>query len=382
MQLSRYQGANFSSAANDQLPISFEEWKERARLILAKAPFDYIEGGAGSEDTIAANEKAFKCWRIRPRMMIDVSHRNLSVSMFNHTFPSPILLAPIGAQSIFHVQAELASAKAAASTKTPFIVSYVSSYTIEEIAAEMGDAVRWFQLYIGRDWDVTASLLHRAEKAGYSAIVVTVDLPLYGWRERDYRNAYFPYSQGIGLSNYTSDPVFMFKLSKIPGGNPQDMIALFFRNLLNPSLTWKDLASLRKLTNLPILLKGILHPEDAKLALNYGADGIIVSNHGGRQVDGAVAALDALPEIYHAVQGQVPVLMDSGIRRGADVIKALSLGAAAVLIGRPYVYGLAAAGEKGVRRVIKNLISDLDLTMANIGKRTTRELHQYDLVKQ
>lgn len=363
-----------------QLPVSFEEWEYKARQILAKGPFDYIAGGAGSEYTIRANSKAFEHWLIEPRVLIDVSKRDLKVSLFGQTFPSPVLLAPISVQSAAHPDAELASAKAAAAMGVPFILSTVSSRSIEDVAAVMGSSPRWFQLFWSSDPDVTASMLQRAEAAGYTAIVVTVDLPLLGWRERDRRNGYFPFLKGEGIANYTSDPAFRAKLQKLPENNMQEAINLFASIFFNPGLTWKDLPFLRKHTKLPILLKGIVHSGDVELALYHGADGIIVSNHGGRQLDGELAALDVLPKACDVVQGRIPVLMDSGIRRGADVVKALALGAKAVLLGRPYMYGLAVAGEQGVRQVIENLTNDLEVTMAIAGRKSVAELDR-SLVK-
>jgi lactate 2-monooxygenase len=367
--------------AAPRLPVSFEDWESEARNKLADGPYFYVAGGAGAGDTMRANLQAFERWRIQPRMLCDVSNRQTQVDLLGTTLPAPILLAPIGVQSIVHPDAELAPAHAAAQLGLPFIASTASSRTLEQIASVMGDAPRWFQLYWGKDEDVTASLLQRAEQAGYSALVVTLDTPMLSWREQDLANAYLPFIQAEGIANYLTDPAFCSKLKRPPREDIQAAVRYFLHIFSNPSLTWSNLAFLREKTKLPIVLKGILHPRDAEFALAYGVDGIIVSNHGGRQVDGAIAALDALPEVCDVVQGRVPVLMDSGIRRGADVVKAIALGADAVLVGRPYMYGLAVGGEAGVRRVMKNLLADFDLTMALSGRASLAELDKSALVR-
>ncbi|MEB1809296.1 MAG: lactate 2-monooxygenase [Bacillaceae bacterium] len=359
---------------NQKYPVAFEEWEKLARETLEDGPYWYVAGGAGSGSTMDANREAIDRIKIQQRMFCDVEERDLSVSLFGQTYHSPILLAPIGVQSIIHEEGELGSAKAAAEMGIPYIASTASSFAMEEIANVMGDAPRWYQLYWGKDQDVTASMLRRAEESGYSALVVTLDTPMLGWREQDLRNAYLPFINGIGIANYLSDPAFCSKLEKSPREDIRAAIQYFFSIYSNASLTWKDLAFLREHTKLPILLKGIVHRQDAELALQHGVDGIIVSNHGGRQVDGAIGALEALPEVCDVVQGKIPVLFDSGIRRGADVIKALSLGATSVLLGRPYVYGLAAGGEEGVKRVIRNMIADIDLTLALSGRKTIKDL--------
>jgi isopentenyl diphosphate isomerase/L-lactate dehydrogenase-like FMN-dependent dehydrogenase len=256
----------------------------------------------------------------------------------------------------------------------PFILSTVSSRPIEEVAAAMGDAPRWFQLYPSSVPELNASLLSRAEAAGFSAAVVTLDTRMMGWRDRDLAHAFLPFLQAQGLANYFTDPVFRAALAEPPEADPAAAIRHWSGIYSNPSATWDDLRTLRSQTRLPLLLKGILHPDDARRALDYGVDGIIASNHGGRQVDGAIAALDALPGVVQALAGHVPVLFDSGIRRGADVVKALTLGARAVLIGRLYCWGLAVAGEQGVRDAVLNLIAETDLTFALSGFTNCQEL--------
>ncbi|MBY7144810.1 lactate 2-monooxygenase [Virgibacillus sp. NKC19-3] len=358
----------------NRLPVIYEEWEAKAREVLEDGPFYYIAGGAGGEDTMKANLEAFHHWKITPRMLRDVEDRDITVELFGHTHPFPILHAPIGVQSIIHPDGELASAKACVQMGVPYIASSASTQPMEEIAAAMGDAPKWFQLYWSKDPDVTASFLQRAEKAGYSAIVVTLDTPMLAWREYDLKNVYLPFLIGEGVGNYLSDPAFRSKLEKSPEEDPTAAIMYWTQIFGNTGLTWDDISFLRKHTSLPILLKGVLHPDDAKKALEYGVDGIIVSNHGGRQVDGALGALEALPLICDVVQEQIPVLMDSGVRRGADVVKAIALGAKAVLVGRPCMYGLAVAGEQGVTEVLQNIIADMDITMALAGGKSVSEL--------
>jgi isopentenyl diphosphate isomerase/L-lactate dehydrogenase-like FMN-dependent dehydrogenase len=276
------------------------------------------------------------------------------------------MLGPIGVMSIVHPEAELAVARAAATLGLTMVLSTVSSYSLEEVAKTTGASPRWFQLYWPRNRDFAASLVRRAEAAGYRALVVTLDTYLLGWRPRDLTLSYLPFLCGEGMANYLSDPVFCSALAKPPREDMAAAVQHWVESFSNPSVTWNDLRFLREHTRLPIVLKGILHPDDARRAADLGMDAIIVSNHGGRQVDGAVAALDALPGAVAAV-GKMPVLFDSGIRTGADVVKALALGARAVLIGRPYAYGLAIAGETGVRDVLRTLLAEFDLTLALSG---------------
>ena len=359
-------------AGGGEWPVSAEGWEERAREALEQGAFDYVAGGAGSEATMRANLEAFERARLRPRMLAGTAERDLSVEVLGLRSPVPFLLAPVGVLSIVHPDAELAVARASAATGVPMILSSAASTPLEAVA-EVAPP-RWFQLYWWGDPELAESLVRRAEAAGYGAIVLTVDTLNLGWRDRDLANGYLPFLQGEGLAQFFSDPLFRERLEQSP---EDDLAAASFQALVtfpNLALTWADLARLREWTSLPVLLKGILRADDARLALEHGVDGIVVSNHGGRQVDGAVAALDALAEVRDAVGEGTPVLMDSGIRRGSDVVKALALGADAVLVGRPYAYGLAAGGQAGVEAVVRQLAGELDLTMALAGARSVADL--------
>jgi lactate 2-monooxygenase len=349
------------------IPVPLDALEAKAKEMLEPRAYDYVAGGAGGEMTMRANREAFYRWRIVPRMLRNVSERDMSVEVLGAKLPAPLILGPVGVQGIIHADAELATARAASSLGLPFVLSTVCSRTMEQIAEAAGAGPRWFQLYWGKSPELTASLLSRAERAGYSALVVTLDTSMLGWRERDLERGYLPFLFAEGVANYFSDPVFRGMLKQPPEENPGEAVRLWASLFSNTALTWDDLGWLLKHTKMPILLKGILHAEDAKRALDAGMDGVIVSNHGGRQVDGGIAALDALPAVVKATEGQMPVLFDSGIRRGADIMKALALGAQAVLIGRLYIWGLAVAGEAGVRDAVQNLLADFDLTMALSG---------------
>jgi lactate 2-monooxygenase len=349
--------------------VTADDWARQAEAALPPGPWGYVAGGAGTEATIRSNRAAFDRWRIVPRQLRGVSDRDLATTVLGTAFPVPFALAPVGVQSVVHAQAERVPAAAAAALRVPLILSTVSSVALEEVGAIMGDAPRWFQLYPGTDPEIVASLIARAERAGYSALVVTVDTTMLAWRPRDLRTGYLPFFTGQGIANYTSDPVFQ---SRLGGGDLRAAVELFLRVYTNPGFTWADLDRIRAATRVPLLVKGLLHPDDARQAVAHGADGIVVSNHGGRQVDGSIAALDALPAIAAAVD--VPVLMDSGIRCGADVVKALALGAKAVLIGRPYVYAMAVAGQAGVDQVLRDLRAEVDLTLAMAGLRSVAEV--------
>jgi lactate 2-monooxygenase len=346
--------------------------EEAARAALDPQAFGYVAGSAGGGTTNRANRAAFERLRIVPRMLRDVGERDLSTTVLGTAMPAPVLLAPIGVQTIVHPDGELASARAAAATGLPFVQSTAAAHSIEEVAEASGDGPRWYQLYWPRERDVAASLVGRAEAAGYSAIVVTLDTFMLGWRPTDLDTAYLPFLQGVGIANYLSDPAFTEPLAA--DAPLFDKVIRWAGMFGDPTLTWDDLAWLRERTSLPIVLKGILHPDDARAAADAGVDGVVVSNHGGRQVDGAIAALDALPAVVDAVGGRMPVLLDSGVRTGADVVKALALGAAAVLYGRPYVYGLGLGGQAGVEHVLRCLLGELDATMALCGRRNLGEL--------
>ena len=373
--------------------------------------FAYVAGGAGRESTMEANRAALERWRIVPRRLRDCEQRDLSVELFGRKLPTPLLLAPIGVAEMAHREADLAVARAAATWGVPHIFSNQASVPMEQCAAAMGDAPRWFQLYWSRSNEVVASFVRRAEACGCDAIVLTLDTTMLGWRPRDLDLAYLPFLEGKGIAQYTSDSVFMREVrenaaaaagasdpkpplnlqtiatalaqkANFPGGllknltasDPRAAVQRFVATYSRPNITWDDLKFLRKHTKLPIVLKGILHAADAKLAVEHGADGLIVSNHGGRQIDGEIASLDALPGVVEAVAGKIPVLFDSGVRGGADVFKALALGATAVCLGRPYVYGLAAGGQEGVSEVIANVLAEFDLTMGLAGCRHVREI--------
>lgn len=362
------------SAPEPSALMSPEDWEARAREVLAPGPFDYIAGGAGAESTMRANRDAFDRWRLCPKHLTGNEERDGSVEVLGTRSPAPFFLAPVGVLSLAHADGERAAARAAAAAGVPFVVSTASSTSMEAIAEAMGKAPRWYQLYWVQDREVVASLVRRAETAGYSALVLTVDTLVLGWRDRDLRKGFLPFLRGEGIAQFTSDPVFRSRLSRPPEEDLPGAGATMVGMFPNLALTWKDLAWLRQQTRLPLLVKGVLSANDARQARDAGMDGVIVSNHGGRQVDGAVAALDALPGVRAALGDTATVLMDSGIRRGADVLKALALGADAVLVGRPYVYALAVGGEGGVSRLLQLLTAEIDLTLALIGGRTARDL--------
>ena len=391
-----------------RVPVSSERLERRARGAMTAEAFAYVAGGAGREETMRANRAAFERWRIVPRMLRDVSRRDTSVTLFGATLPSPLLLCPIGVLELAHPDADVAVARAAAAEGVPMIFSNQASRPMEECAAAMGNAPRWFQLYWSTSNELVESLASRAERCGCSAIVLTLDTTMLGWRVRDLDLASLPFLRGKGLAQYTSDPTFMeavqaaldddlpptgrvtlsalgalwdlagahpgSRLSNLRSKEARAAVRRFVETYSRPSLSWDDLAFLRERTTLPILLKGILHPADAVAAIEHGMDGVVVSNHGGRQVDGSVATMDALPGIVEAVAGRVPVLLDSGIRSGADVFRALALGASAVGLGRPYVWGLAAGGEEGVREAVRNVWADFDLTLGLAGCRSIGEI--------
>jgi lactate 2-monooxygenase len=349
---------NGLTGAVPPLPTDLTRLEALAKDKLARDAYDYVAGSAGTGDTAVANREAFRRWRLVPRMLRGAADCDLSTTVLGQTLPTPVLLAPVGVLRIVHPEGELAVARAAGPLGVPMVLSTAASHTIEEVAEVAGP--RWYQLYWPNDRDLAISLLERAKTAGYSALVVTLDTFSLAWRPYDLDNAYLPFLRGIGTQNYFADPAFTAKA----GDNP----LLYWTTIFgNPSLTWEDLAFLREHWDGPIALKGIQDTDDARRAVDAGMDGIVVSNHGGRQVDGAVAALDTLPAITHAVGDQIDVLFDSGIRTGADIVKALALGAKAVLLGRPYAYGLALGGEAGVRHVLRCLLAELELTLRLSG---------------
>jgi isopentenyl diphosphate isomerase/L-lactate dehydrogenase-like FMN-dependent dehydrogenase len=337
--------------------------------------FGYKAGGAGAEATIQNNKDGFNHWQIIPRMMGDVSNRSIATELFGTVYPTPLLLAPVGVLSIAHPEAEIAVARAAKFLQVPQVVSTASSSTLEEIANVHGEHPHWFQLYWGRNDDFTRSIIGRAEKVGYTAIVVTLDTRLFAWRERDIQNAYLPFLYNEGLANYFTDPAFLAEVGD-PAKDKMNTMLHFANCFSNPSSTWSDLSVIRDCTTLPVIVKGIQYPDDAKKAIDHGADGVIVSNHGGRQMDGAIGAIDTLAPIADQVADKTTLLFDSGIRRGADVFKAMALGARAVLLGRPYAYGLAINGEEGVKEVLANLIADIDLTLGLAGCASWKEVNR------
>jgi len=361
------------------------DWRQLERdalNLLGRGPRGYIAGGAGLGETMRANREAFDHWRLRPRMLRDVSERSLARTVLGTELPAPVLLAPIGVQTLAHQEGELAMARGAARVGVPLVASTAASHTIEQIADAAGELARWYQLYWPRDRELARSFVARAERAGYTAIVVTLDTWLLGWRPADLSEAFLPFLWGEGNKNYLEDPVFRGLLQAPPEQDMQAAVGQWAWQFANPSVTWEDLEWLRECTELPIVLKGIVHPDDARLAAEHGVEGVLVSNHGGRQVDGAIGALDALPGVVEAVDGRCEVLFDSGIRSGADALKALALGARAVLLGRPYIWGLALGGAEGVEEVLRSFLADLDLAMALSGYASIDEVDTSALVAQ
>ncbi|WP_144513130.1 alpha-hydroxy-acid oxidizing protein [Bacillus sp. FJAT-22090] len=364
--------------STEKFPINFKELEQAAKAKLAAGPYGYIRSSAGGEETYHKNIDSFAKYSIVPRYLNDVSTLNTEVTIFGRTYPHPLFISPVGVNKIAHEDGEIAVSKAATKYNFPYIQSTVSSFSIEEITAATPGSSKWFQLYWSQNKEISFSMVKRAEQAGYEAIVLTVDTVMLGWREEDVRNQYSPLKKGYGKGNYVSDPVFM---ASLPNQEEDAIINSIVENIYHPTLNWDNIAELKERTSLPILIKGILHPEDAKLAIEKGIDGIIVSNHGGRQLDGVIASIDALPTIVEAVNSKIPVLFDSGIRRGSDVVKALALGATAVCIGRPFVWGLAAGGQAGVERVLESFLQETKVSMSLSGVRNLNELRNLTIVK-
>lgn len=399
-----------------RVPVGAVRLEAAAERALSTKAWSYLAGGAGTESTMRANRTAFDRWRIVPRALRDVSTRDMSTELFGRKIPAPFVIAPIGVLELMHPQADVAVARAAAAAGLPMIYSSQASRPMEACAAVMGNSPRWFQLYWSKDDEFVESLIHRAETCGCEAIVVTVDTAMLGWRTRDLDNGHLPFMRGLGIAQYTSDPVFMRKLGEpltgpmpergavnlaailsaldmaraVPGstlgnltsGRAMAAVRRFIATFSRQNLTWADLPFLRGRTKLPIILKGILHPDDARMALDAGVDGIIVSNHGGRQLDGSMGTMEALPGVIAAVNGRIPVMLDSGVRSGADAFKALALGARAVGLGRPFVYGLSLAGEAGVREVIANILGEFEMIMALAGCRSIGEINRETLIHE
>ena len=359
-------------------PITYAGLERAAHETLSAEAYAYVAGGASEEHTVAANREAFDRWRIVPRMMMDVSTRDCRTEVLGTRLPAPLMLAPVGVMSIIHDEGEVAVARGAAAQHVPMVLSTAASNTIEDVADALGDTPRWYQLYWPDDRELTRSFVQRAEAAGYGAIVVTLDTKLLAWRPRDLETAYLPFLKGEGIANYLSDPVFRDKLEKSPEEDMQTAILTWAGLFSDKTVTWEDIAFLRGCTDLPIVLKGVLHPDDARAAVDHGVDGVVVSNHGGRQVDGSVGALEMLPEVKDAV-GDLPVLFDSGVRTGADIYKAVCLGASAVLIGRPYCWGLGLGGAEGVEHVLRMLMAEFDLNMALTGATSVSDLGRHRL---
>jgi isopentenyl diphosphate isomerase/L-lactate dehydrogenase-like FMN-dependent dehydrogenase len=393
------------------VPTDSAELERRAQAAMSPRAWAYVAGAAGEGATARANRAAFDRHRIVPRMLPGRASRDLSTELLGRRLPAPVLLAPVGAAGLVRRDSDLEIGAAAAELGLPYILSNQGCSPMEDVAAAMGSAPRWFQLYWSTDELLVDSLLARAEASGAEAVVVTLDTTMLGWRPQDLNLGSLPFSQGIGIAQYTSDPRFqqvvaervaaraeqgsddvkvtlgalrsLLSISREHPGDlranlrsptPRAAVETFLDIYSNPGLTWEQLATLRDRTSLPFLVKGVLHPDDARRAVQVGASGIVVSNHGGRQVDGAIASLDALPAVRAAVGPELPLVLDSGVRTGSDIVKAIALGADAVAVGRPYVYGLALGGRDGVRDVLSNIVAELDLTMGLSGVGSVAEI--------
>ncbi len=369
------------SGVKPKLPVDFASLERRARAALPDSVLDYVAGGCGDERTQDVNVTAFQRWGVIPRMMVDCTKRDLSVNLFGLNLPSPIFMAPIGVLGICAQDShgDLATARAAGIARVPMVASTLSNDPMESVAQNLGDGIGFFQLYTPTDRELAESFVRRAEAAGFKGIVVTLDTWVSGWRPRDLNSSNFPQLRGAALANYFSDPRFRALLDKPPEADPATAIRAWGRVFGKP-LTWADLPWLRGLTKLPLIFKGICHPDDARRAIDGGADAIYCSNHGGRQANGGIAAIDLLPGVVAAC-GKTPVMFDSGVRSGTDVVKALALGAALVGVGRPYAYGLALDGADGVVHVLRSILAEADLLMAVDGYPTLAHLNAEALMR-
>ncbi len=355
-------------------PVDFATLEARAHEALGPMMTNYVAGGCGDEHTQNANASAFRHWGMVPRMMVDCSTRDLGIELFGHRYPTPLFMAPIGlnGEATQDRHGDLAAARASALTGVPFCASTLANDPLEDVKKACGETPAWFQLYTPRNRELATSLIARAEDAGYQALVVTLDTWVTGWRPRDLNASNFPQLRGKVLQNYFTDPVFRSLLAKPPEEDPQAAIFTWAATF-GQVLTWDDMAWFKSVTKLPIVLKGICHPDDARRAVDHGADAVYCSNHGGRQANGGVAAIDCLADVVTAA-GDVPVLFDSGVRSGTDAVKALAMGARAVGIGRPYTYGLALGGAAGAAWVLRTILAEADLLMAVNGYPTLAEL--------
>ena len=360
-------------------PICFDDLEKAVADKLPAGPYGYIRSGAGGEQSLRNNRNAFAKYSIVPRFLTDVSEPDTSIELFGKTHPTPFLFAPVGMNRMAHEDGELAVVRAAQRLGMPYIQSTVSSCSLEEVAEAAPDHTKWFQLYWSTNEEIAYSMAARAEHAGFEAIVLTVDTVMLGWREEDVRNQFSPLKLGLARGNYMNDPVFTASLKD---DSFDSYVEGVLANIFHPSLNWEHVRELKSRLRVPLLIKGILHPEDARLAMEVGVDGIIVSNHGGRQLDGVIGSLDALPAVAEAVDGRIPVLLDGGVYRGIDALKALALGATAVCIGRPFVYGLAYDGENGVQQVMQNLYSEFRVSMGLAGQRTVAGLRTVALIRE
>lgn len=355
-------------------PVDFATLERRAHHALGPMMTNYVAGGCGDEHTQDQNAAAFHHWGMVPRMMVDCSQRDLSIELFGHKYPTPLFMAPIGlnGEASQDRHGDMEAARASALTGVPFCASTLANDPLEDVKAACGDTPAWFQLYTPRNRDLAESLISRAEDAGYKALVVTLDTWVTGWRPRDLNASNFPQLRGKVLVNYFSDPVFRSLLAKPPEEDPAAAIFTWAATF-GQVLTWDDMAWFKSVTKLPIVLKGICHPDDARRAVDCGADAVYCSNHGGRQANGGIATIDLLEDVVKAA-GDTPVLFDSGVRSGTDAIKALALGARAVGVGRPYTYGLALGGAEGAAWVLRSILAEADLLMAVNGYPTLADV--------